>query len=74
MVGRDRMGEAIDRLGRRRDIVDRCPGCGHSVMVDDDFAGADGRIYHARCLPERVEERAYRRLYDERTRGVRLRR
>jgi hypothetical protein len=53
--------------------VGRCPSCGKAVLVEDDFATVNGRAYHVSCLPEKVEERAYRQLYDRRRDRVRLR-
>lgn len=62
-----------DRLSRRRRTVDRCPSCGRPVLVDDDFATEQGRLYHVACLPEKVEERTYRQLYQRRSGQVRSR-
>jgi hypothetical protein len=62
-----------DRLSRRRRTVDRCPSCGRPVLVDDDFATEEGRVYHVACLPEKVEERTYRQLYQRPSRRPRIR-
>ncbi len=67
------MDGTLDRLTLRRSTVGRCPSCGKPVLVEDDFATVNGRAYHAACLPEKVEERAYRQLYDRRHDRVRLR-
>jgi hypothetical protein len=67
------MDGTLDRLTLRRSTVGRCPSCGNAVLVEEDFATVNGRAYHAACLPERVEERAYRQLYDRSRGRVRLR-
>jgi hypothetical protein len=67
------MDGTLERLTLRRSSVGRCPSCGRPVLFDEEFATANGRPFHVDCVPEKVEERAYRQLYDGRSDRVRLR-
>ena len=67
------MDGTLERLTLRRSNRGRCPGCGRPVPVDEEFVKINGRAYHLACAPEKVEERAYRQLYDRRRDRVRLR-
>jgi hypothetical protein len=67
------MDSTLERLTLRRSSRGRCPSCGRPVPMDEEFVKVKGRAYHVSCVPEKVEERAYRQLYNRRRDRVRLR-